>query len=124
MDPLSLIIQATLGRHGYYFARQYDRAIAQLQKTLDMDDDFWVARFWLGWTYANIGRLSEALAELQTARRLDNNLEIVAALGYTYGRAGQRLEAQQVLDELQQLSGKRYVSPMLGALSTKSRDFH
>ena len=48
LDPLSLIIQATLGRHGYYFARRYDQAIAQLQKTLDMDDDFWVARFWLG----------------------------------------------------------------------------
>jgi serine/threonine-protein kinase len=116
LDPLSLIIHASLGRHGYYFARQYDEAIAQLQKTLDMDENFWVARLWLGWTYANIGRLSEALAELQTARRLDNNLEIVATLGYTYGRAGQRHEAQQMLDELQQLSQKRYVSPMLGAL--------
>jgi eukaryotic-like serine/threonine-protein kinase len=116
LDPLSLIIHATLGRHGYYFARQHDEAIAQLQKTLDMDDSFWVARLWLGWTYATIGRLPEALAELQTARRLDNNLEIVAALGYMYGRAGLRLKAQQVLDELQQLSQTRYVSPMLGAL--------
>jgi serine/threonine-protein kinase len=116
LDPLSLIIHATLGRHGFYFARQYDQAIAQLQKTLDMDDSFWVARLWLGWTYANMGLLPEALAELQTARRLDNNLEIVAALGFTYGRAGRRLEAQQVLDELQHLSRARYVSPMLGAL--------
>lgn len=115
-DPLSLIIHATLGRHGYYFARRYDEAIAQLQKTLDMDNDFWVARLWLGWTYANIGRFSEALTELQTARRLDNNLEIVAALGYTYGRLGQRLMAQQVLDDLQQLSRTQYVSPMVSVL--------
>jgi serine/threonine protein kinase/Tfp pilus assembly protein PilF len=116
LDPLSLIIHASLGRHGYYFARQYDQAIAQLQKTLDMDDNFWVARLWLGWTYAYIGRLSEALTELHTARRLDNNLEIVAAIGYAYARAGQRIEAQQVLDELQQMSRQWYVSPMLGAL--------
>ncbi len=116
LDPLSLIIHATLGRHGYYFARQYDQAIAQLRKTLDMDDNFWVAHLWLGWIYATIDRLPEALAELQTARRLDNNLEIVMALGYAYARAGRRLEAQQVLDELQQLSRTRYVSPMLGAL--------
>jgi serine/threonine-protein kinase len=116
LDPLSLIIQATLGRHGYYFARQYDQAIAQLHKTLEMDENFWVAHLWLGWTYANVGRFPEAHVELQTARRLDNNLEIVMALGYAYGRAGRRLEAQQVLDELQQLSRARYVSPMLGAL--------
>jgi tetratricopeptide (TPR) repeat protein len=118
LDPLSLIIQGTLGRHGYYFARRYDEAIAQLRKTLDMDENFWVARLWLGWTYANIGRLPEALAELQAARQLEDNLEIVAALGYTYGRAGRRVEAQQVLDEFQQLSRTRYVSPMVAALVT------
>jgi TolB-like protein/Flp pilus assembly protein TadD len=118
LDPLSLIIHGTLGRHGYYFARRYDEAIAQLRKTLDMDENFWVARLWLGWTYANVGRLPEALAELQAARRLDDNLEIVAALGYTYGRAGRRPEAQQVLDDFQELSRTRYVSPMLGALVT------
>jgi serine/threonine-protein kinase len=116
LDPLSLVIQATLGRHGYYFARQYEQAVVQLRKTLDTDDGFWVARLWLGLTYATMGRCPEALAELQTARRLDDNLEIVATLGYTYGRAGWRLEAQQTLDELQQLSRTRYVSPMLGAL--------
>jgi serine/threonine-protein kinase len=112
LDPLSLIIHATLGRHGYYFARQFDQAIAQLHKTLEMDENFWVARLWLGWTYANMGRLSEALAELEMARRLDNNLEMAAALGYAYGRAGQRSQAQQILDEFQHLSQTRYVSPM------------
>jgi hypothetical protein len=55
---------------------------------------------------------------------LDDNLEIVAALGYSYGRSGQRLEAQQVLDQLQQLSRTRYVSPMLGALITLGMGEH
>src|SRR5262249_45703797 len=104
LDPLSLIIQATLGRHGYFFARQYDRAIEQLEKTLDMDENFWVARLWLGWTYAIVGRLDQAIAEFSIARQLDDNLEIWAGLGYAYGRAGRQLEARQVLDELQQLS--------------------
>jgi serine/threonine-protein kinase len=116
LDPLSLIIHATLGRHGYYFARQYDQAIAQLRKTLDIDGSFWVARLWLGWTYANLDRIPEAFAELQIARQLDDNLEIVMALGYTLGRSGRHIEAQQVLAELEQLSSTRYVSPMLGAL--------
>jgi serine/threonine-protein kinase len=116
LDPLSLIIHATLGRHGYYFARRYDEAIAQLRKTLEMDEDFWVAHLWLGWAYGQVGRLPEAVAELETARRLDDNLEIVAALGNVHGLAGRRREAQQALDELQDLSRTRYVSPMLGAL--------
>jgi serine/threonine-protein kinase len=116
LDPLSLIIHATLGRHGYYFARRYDEAVAQLRRTLEMDENFWVARLWLGWTYANMGRLAEGFAELQAARRLDDNLEIVAALGFAHGRAGQRDEARQTLDELRELSRTRYVSPMLGAL--------
>jgi tetratricopeptide (TPR) repeat protein len=116
LDPLSLITQATLGRHGYYFARQYDQAIAQLRKTLELDGNFWVAHLWLGWTCAVIGRHAEGIVELQIARRLDDNLEIVAALGYAQGVAGHRNEAKLALDELQQLSRTRYVSPMLGAL--------
>jgi tetratricopeptide (TPR) repeat protein len=116
LDPLSLIINATLGRHGYYFARQFDLAIDQLQKTLEMDENFWVARFWLGWTYAGCGRLAEALTELKRARQLDNNLEIIAALGFTHGRLSQRSEAYKLLDELQHISQTRYVSPMIPAL--------
>jgi tetratricopeptide (TPR) repeat protein len=116
LDPLSLIIHATLARHGYYFARRYDQAIEQLRQTLEMDEGFWVAHLWLGWTYANIGRLDEALAAAETARQLDDNLEIAAVRGYTLGRAGRRSEAQQLLDELAQLSRDRYVSPMNSAI--------
>jgi tetratricopeptide (TPR) repeat protein len=116
LDPLSPIIHATLGRHGYYFARRYDEAIARLRQTLEMDEHFWVAHHFLAWTYANIGRLPEALAECEAARRLNDNLEIPAVLGYIHGRAGRHREAKQVLEELRQRSSRQYVSPMLGAL--------
>ncbi len=88
----------------------------QLRKTLELDSNFWVAHLWLGWTYAAIGRHADGIAELQIARRLDDTLEIVAALGYAQGLAGQRDAARLALDELQQFSRTRYVSPMLGAL--------
>jgi hypothetical protein len=81
-----------------------------------MDGSFWVAHLWLGWTFANIGRLDAALASAETARRLDDNLEITCMHGYTLGRAGRRCEAQQLLDELAQLSQRRYVSPMISAI--------
>src|SRR5262249_49300996 len=75
LDPLSLIIHASLGRHGYAFARQFDRAAGQLHRTLAMDPNFWVAHHFLGGVYACTGRLAEALAAFETANRLDGNLE-------------------------------------------------
>jgi serine/threonine-protein kinase len=116
LDPLSLIIQATLGRHGYYFARRYEEAIAQFHKTLEMDENFWVAHHFLGWTYAQIGRLPEALAEAEKAQRLTENLEIIAVLGHIHARAGRLRQAQEALDELQRLAATRCVSTSLPAL--------
>lgn len=113
LDPLSLIIHSTLGRHGYYFARQYDRAIEQLKKTLEMDASFWVAHHFLGWVYAQVERFDEALAEFEAARRLNENLEIMAGIGFTQALAGRRNEANQVLDEFKRLAATRYVSPIL-----------
>src|SRR5262245_24608956 len=56
------------------------------------------------------------VAECEAARRLNDNLEIPAVLGYIHGRAGRRREANQALEELRQRSATQYVSPMLGAL--------
>jgi hypothetical protein len=81
-----------------------------------MDENFWVAHHFLAWTYANIGRLPEALAECEAARRLNDNLEILAVLGFIHGRAGRCREANQVIEELRQRSTRQYVSPMLEAL--------
>src|SRR5262245_6825612 len=116
LDPLSLIIHATLGRHGYHFARQYDRAVEQLQRTLEIDANFWVAHHFLGGVYAGMGKLQEALAAFETARRLEGNLETIAGLGFVHGMAGRHDEALAMLDELQRQSSRCYVSPMLRAL--------
>jgi tetratricopeptide (TPR) repeat protein len=35
LDPLSININTAVGRHGFFFARQYDNAIGQLRKTID-----------------------------------------------------------------------------------------
>jgi hypothetical protein len=83
---------------------------------LDLDHDFWVAHHWLSLAYAQTGRVAEALAAAEAARRLDDTLEIVAVRGYLIGLAGRRREALDSLEELRQVSSRRYVSPMLPAL--------
>ena len=61
LDPFSLIINANMAR-GYYWARQYDAAIAQAQETLKLDPTFGVALFWLEGAYRHKGMLKEAVA--------------------------------------------------------------
>ena len=47
LDPLSLIINATVAQV-FYYEREYDRAIEQLRKTLDIDSNFGHAHRLLG----------------------------------------------------------------------------
>jgi len=99
LDPLSLIINSDLG-HVFYEARQYDQAIEQEGKTLEMDSDFGPARHWLGLAYLQKSMYKEAIAEFEKE---------TPSLGYAYAVAGRRAEAHQVLDKLNQLSKQKYV---------------
>jgi len=113
IDPLNLVINASLGML-YYFERRYDRAIEEHLKTLEMDQNLGLTHLFLGQTYAQKGMFTEAISELQKALLLNGGSpETKAALGYTYAKAGEEFEATALHDELKSLSLKRYVSPVL-----------
>jgi serine/threonine-protein kinase len=116
LDPLSLIINASLARFGYFYAGQCDRAVEQFRKTLDIDTDFWIAHLWLGYVHARTGKLDEAITSFITARRLDDNPETLAGLGHAHARAGQVKKARECLSELEAVAKLRYVSPILSAV--------
>jgi TolB-like protein/DNA-binding winged helix-turn-helix (wHTH) protein/Flp pilus assembly protein TadD len=111
LDPLSAIINTDAGAV-LFFARQYDRAIEQLRKTLEMDPNFVQARFWLAVSYAQKGMFREAIADLQGVWQLDDTKVTLSVLGMVYGLSGQREKAQEVLAELKQLAGQRYIDPL------------
>ena len=111
LDPLSRIINSNLGLH-YYYARQYDQAIDQLRKTINLNPDFGLAYFYMGRALLQKGMHREAIAELQKARELSGeDPETIAELGYAYAVAGRRAEAQGVLNDLTELSKRRFVLP-------------
>lgn len=96
----------------YSLARDYDRAIAQLRRTLELDPNFWAAHWDLGDCYLALGRSPEAIAELRKAVDLSaGSTGALAMLGYAYGTTGERTKAEKVLQELNQLGRSRYVSP-------------
>ncbi|NOT61868.1 MAG: tetratricopeptide repeat protein [Acidobacteria bacterium] len=95
----------------FYFARQYDQAIEQYRRAVSVAPKMYWSRLMLGCAYVQQGKFSEALVELQQARRLNDSPQPLAALGHAYAAAGQHAEAQAVLAELQTLAQRKYVSP-------------
>ncbi len=109
LDPLNLEINSTLARK-LYFTRQYDEAIKQCLKTLEIDDPFFLTHTYLGLSYAHKGMFEEAISSLQTAVALSGeNPLVICALGYVYGIAGRDKDAQSILEELLAAARARYV---------------
>jgi len=115
IDPLDLTWNAHLGWY-YLVMRQYDQAIEKFLGTLGMGENFW-AHYYLGQAYEQTGRYEEAISEFKKAIPLSKgNPEAAAALGHAYAVSGQEDEARKVLEELNDDSKHRYVSPDYKAL--------
>ena len=115
LDPLSLPNNRALGA-AFYFARQYDQAIEQGRKTLELDPNFTQAHTDLGLDYIQKSMFEESIAETEKALAISpGNSGTLLDLGYAYAVAGRRAEAQKVLDQLNELSKQKYVSPRLMA---------
>ena len=111
LDPLSLPINTDVGAI-HYFAREYDQAIDQYRKTVELDSNFDRAHFWLAAAYEQKQRYDEAIAEYRIAIELSRgSLEAHASLGHAYARAGRRDEALLIFEELNRDSSSKYVSP-------------
>jgi eukaryotic-like serine/threonine-protein kinase len=110
LDPLSLLINTSVGRE-LYFARQYDPAIAQFQKTLQMDQNFVPAQHAIEAAYAQNGMYKDAVAERQKVLTLSGNPDLAASIGADYTRSGYPGVLQGWLEGLTEVSKRGYVSP-------------
>ena len=108
LDPVALYTNWILGLV-YYVARQYDQAIDQCRKTLELDRNFFVAHTSLGGAYLQKSMYKEGIAELEKAVAIFPGNISLAFLGYGYAAAGRGLEAQKVLDQLNEISKEKYV---------------
>ena len=110
LEPLSFVASSHLGWI-YYLSRQNDKAIEQCRKILELDPSSFPARRYLGLAYEAKGMYPEAIAEFETGVKLSGSPLMHALLGHAYAASGKTAEAKQVLSDLQQLQGQRYVSP-------------
>jgi TolB-like protein/DNA-binding winged helix-turn-helix (wHTH) protein/Tfp pilus assembly protein PilF len=118
LEPLSLVINFELGLT-FYYDRDYDQAIEQLQKTLELDPNFPAVHHFLPAAYEQKGMYVEAIAGFKKAIPLTAGSESTlskAGLGYVYAVTGKKSEARTLLDELKQHSAQEYVSATSVAL--------
>lgn len=109
-DPISPKMESILGMV-YYFRREYDLAIEQFRKPLQLDPNFEAAHLALGSAYEQKARFAEAIASLQEGNAAWRSGVGASMLGHTYALMGKKPEAEKLIQELRRLSKTRYVSP-------------
>ena len=93
-----------------YMASQFDEAIEQCRKTMELDSSFTPAHRVLAEVYAAKGMYSESLAEYEKYATLSGGSPgSKAFVGYAHAQLGARNQAVRVLDQLGAASKQRYV---------------
>ena len=116
LDPLAPMTNSDVGVD-FYYARQYDEAIAQNEKTINLEPHFFIAYLWLGQAYEQKKMYAKAIETFQKGIDLaERHPQLIASLGRAYALSRDRDKAQKYLDELREMSKRRYVSPYLFAV--------
>jgi TolB-like protein/DNA-binding winged helix-turn-helix (wHTH) protein/tetratricopeptide (TPR) repeat protein len=107
LDPLSLIISTDLAEL-LVFNGEYERAVRQCRKTLEMDPNFGLAHRILGHAYSRLGRHREAIKAMERAREFaGSTMWALPDLAYIYAVAGKQLKSRALLEEALKLSDER-----------------
>jgi tetratricopeptide (TPR) repeat protein len=97
--------------------REFDRAEEKLKRALELNPDYPLAHWLLGWIYDLTSRYDQAITELRKAVEFSgNSLWMLSSLGAAFGKAGMPAEARQVLSELRERSKHEYVQSFYFAL--------
>ena len=84
LDPLSLPINARLGMT-LYFRREYERAITQLQKTLEIEPDYYLPHIFLYRTYVQMHMYDQAIVEQALVLAMWNGIKVEVLLNRLRG---------------------------------------
>jgi TolB-like protein/DNA-binding SARP family transcriptional activator len=99
-DPLSLIASAALGWIHYY-RRDFEAAVQQCRRTIDLNPAFEQAWLWGGQALEADGRYAESLAMLERAAAISKRSAVaLAALGRAHALSGDRAAARRIVGEL------------------------
>ncbi len=104
LDPLSLLMNQTAGMV-LCLARQYDRAMEELRKVIDMDANYAAAHGTLGLVYARKGMCEQAIDEFAKVASLAGGhpgvaTSVKALTAYTYAVCNRTDKARALVNEI------------------------
>ena len=107
LDPVTPIVNVGPGIV-LVLQRQYDPAIEELRKTLELDPNYFWTHFFLGIAYMQKGDHGKAIALLDRG-----NVPCLREghLGYAYAVSGQPEKARKLIEELQAGSQPEHLAP-------------
>lgn len=112
LDPLSLILNFELAQ-AFYYARDYDGAVIQYKKTLEMEPNFPPAYQFLPVAYEQKGDVDQAIAMFLSSPKTNpvggESSFSRAGLAHAYALKGQKQEALNILKELESDSSQTYI---------------
>jgi len=116
-DPHRLVAVHATRAQAYYFNRQFQRAVDECEKALELDPSHFMLHYILGRAYRRMGEGAKAIAQLKTATKSSGELPLVdAVLGLAYAVSGRREQAQKVAEMLASAARKRYIPPTYFAI--------
>ena len=111
LDPFSLQANMNLATT-YYLRGEYERAIKHLTRTMELEPNYMPIHFVLGCIHIQQQRWEEAIKEFQFIYKLDEEAYLAMGfMGYAHALAGQRAEAETLLNVLADIALRKYVSP-------------
>jgi TolB-like protein/Flp pilus assembly protein TadD len=115
LDPLSLIVPTDRAR-ALFFARRYDRALAECQRSLDADRAYAPALITRGMVLEELGRYEEALVGYRQVASLTGDPQHQTMIARALALSGDRAAAERMLGDIERQARERYVSPYSLAL--------
>jgi tetratricopeptide (TPR) repeat protein len=116
LDPLCLVVN-TSAAWVRYLSGDYDKTMERCRHTLGMDETFPPAHRLLAGALYQLGRVDEAIAELEIAFAQKRDPVSLAWLAHMLATEGQTARAHAALAQLNELGREQYVSPYNRALA-------
>jgi len=113
LDPLNLQYNANLGQ-GLAVDKQFDAAIEQLKKTLEMDANFFNAHGQLRVAYRDMGKYDLWLQEWQKVDAISEDREdgeIAKEVAEIYAKDGYAAASKRSAELLEQMAKRHYIDP-------------